>query len=55
MCSLIGLRKYAQALDYFMQAITLPAHAVSAVVVASLKAAKLVSLIELGTAFEIPK
>ena len=51
----VGVRDYAAALDYFTQAIVLPAQAVSAVVVASLKMARLVSLIEYGIAFEIPK
>ena len=51
----VGVRDYSTALDYFTQAIVLPAQAVSAVVVASLKMARLVSLIEYGAAFEVPK
>jgi hypothetical protein len=53
--SFVGVKKYGIALDYFLTAITLPALALSAVVTASLKAARLVSLIELGTSLEIPK
>jgi hypothetical protein len=49
------VKKYGMALDYLLTAITLPALALSAVVTASLKAARLVSLIELGTSLEIPK
>lgn len=53
--SFLGMRKFTAALDYFQQAITLPAQALSAIVIASLKASKLASLIESGTAFEVPK
>ena len=51
----VGVKDYVTALDYLTQAIVLPAQAVSAVVVASLKMARLVSLIEHGTAYEVPK
>ena len=51
----VGVKDYITALDYLTQAIVLPAQAVSAVVVASLKMARLVSLIEHGIAYEVPK
>lgn len=53
--SFLGVRKFTAALDYFQQAITLPAQALSAIVIACLKASKLASLIESGTAYEVPK
>jgi PCI domain len=49
------VKDYRAALDSFMQAITLPAQAVSAVVVACIKMARLVNLIENGSALQIPK
>ena len=49
------MRNYTLALDHFQQAITLPALALSAIVVAAIKASRLVSLIDSGSAFELPK
>jgi hypothetical protein len=49
------VKDFSAALDHFLQAITLPAQALSAVVIQALKKARLVSLILSGTAFEVPK
>lgn len=51
----IGMRKYSQAIDNFLQVITTPASAVSDIVVQAIYKCTLVSLIEYGTVFELPK
>eukprot|EP00596_Hydrurales_sp_CCMP1899_P001063 CAMPEP_0119035740 /NCGR_PEP_ID=MMETSP1177-20130426/2946_1 /TAXON_ID=2985 /ORGANISM="Ochromonas sp, Strain CCMP1899" /LENGTH=290 /DNA_ID=CAMNT_0006994443 /DNA_START=527 /DNA_END=1399 /DNA_ORIENTATION=- len=51
----IGVKKYNVAVEYFLQAIVFPAQAVSTVVTACIKAARLASLVDSGNAFEVPK
>jgi hypothetical protein len=49
------MKNYKLALRYFSQAISYPGNMVSAVMIASLKKAKLISLIAMGEAYEIPR
>jgi hypothetical protein len=53
--SFIAVKDFPAALDCFQQAITAPAQVVSAVVIESIKKARLVSLIYYGVALDIPK
>lgn len=53
-CSFIGTKSYADALEFFTQAIAYPGGSVSAVMVASLKKARLVSLIAYGKPYVMP-
>ena len=52
---MIGIKDFTSALDYFTQAINLPAQAISAIVVSCLKMARFVSLIEFGRPYDIPR
>jgi len=51
----IGVRDFAGASDSFMQILTTPAQAISAIAKEAFKKARLVSLIETGQALELPK